>query len=179
MNILITFLLDILKLVLAGTAVFFIAYSVLKPLIENRQRLKIIELKKAALTTTLPLRLQAYERISLLIERINPSNLLVRLHSPGLSVLQMQQLLTAEVQNEFQHNVTQQVYVTQHAWNAVQNLKDQNMLIINQVANVMPPQSTGHELSRQLMEVIMSQEEKALHTIVLDALNFEAKRLLK
>lgn len=128
---------------------------------------------------TIPLQLQAYERLVLLVERISLPNLVGRMNHPQLSARELQVLLLETIKQEFEYNVTQQVYVTQHAWNAVQNLKDQNMLIINQVANVMPPQSTGHELSRQLMEVIMSQEEKALHTIVLDALNFEAKRLLK
>jgi len=128
---------------------------------------------------TVPLQLQAYERLVLLVERISLPNLVGRMNHPHLSARELQVLLLENIKQEFEYNVTQQVYVPQHAWNAVQNLKDQNMLIINQVANVMPAQSTGHELSRQLMEVIMSQEEKALHTIVLDALNFEAKRLLK
>ncbi|WP_256008943.1 hypothetical protein [Desertivirga xinjiangensis] len=159
MDILITFLLDILKFTLAGTAVFFIAYSVLKPLIENRQRLKIIELKKAALSTTLPLRLQAYERISLLIERINPSNLLVRLHSPGLSVLQMQQLLTAEIQNEFQHNVTQQVYVSAQAWNMVRRLKDDTVRLINNSAKGLPYDAAAIELNKTILSHMASVEE--------------------
>ena len=128
---------------------------------------------------TVPLQLQAYERLVLLVERISLPNLVGRMNHPHLSARELQVLLLENIKQEFEYNVTQQVYVPQHAWNAVQNLKDQNMLIINQVANVMPAQSTGHELSRQLMEVIMSQEEKALHTIVLDALNYEAKRLLK
>jgi hypothetical protein len=50
--------------------------------------------------------------------------------------------------------------------------------MINQVANVLPPDAKGSDLSKQLIEVIMTQEEKALHTIVLDALNFEARKLL-
>jgi len=128
---------------------------------------------------TVPLQLQAYERLVLLVERISLPNLVGRMNHPQLSARELQVLLLENIKQEFEYNVTQQVYVTQHSWNAVQNLKDQNMLIINQVANVMPAHSTGHDLSRQLMEVIMSQEEKALHTIVLDALNFEAKRLLK
>ena len=128
---------------------------------------------------TVPLQLQAYERLVLLVERISLPNLVGRMNHPHLSARELQVLLLENIKQEFEYNATQQIYVAQHVWQAVQNLKDQSMLIINQVANVMPPQATGHELSRQLMEVIMSQEEKALHTIVLDALNFEAKRLLK
>lgn len=127
---------------------------------------------------TIPLQLQAYERLVLLVERISLPNLVGRMNHPQLSARELQVLLLENIKQEFEYNATQQVYVTQHSWNAVQNLKDQNMLIINQVANVLPAQSTGHDLSRQLMEVIMGQQEKALHTIVLDALNFEAKKLL-
>jgi hypothetical protein len=65
------------------------------------------------------------------------------------------------------------------AWDAVRNLRDQSMLIINQVANVLPQDATANDLNKQLLEVIINQKEAALHTIVLNALNFEAKKLMK
>ena len=154
MNTFTIFLLDFIKLVAAGAAVFFIAYSVLKSELENSRKVKLIEIKKTALATTLPLRLQAYERMALFIERLNPSSLLVRLHSPGLTVLQMQQLLISEIQNEFNHNVTQQIYLSTDAWSIVRRLKDDTVNLINNSARSLSYDAPSIELSK----VVLSQE---------------------
>ena len=127
---------------------------------------------------TIPLQLQAYERLVLFCERTALPNLVGRMNHPQLSSRELQMLLVENIKQEYEYNISQQVYVSSIAWNAVQNLKDQTLLMINQVSNVLPPDAKGSDLSKQLMEVIMSQQEKALHTIVLDALNFEARKLL-
>jgi hypothetical protein len=124
------------------------------------------------------LQLQAYERLVLLAERIALPNLVGRMHHPQLSARELQMLLVENIKQEYEYNTSQQVYVSTVAWKAVENLKDQTLLIINQISNVLPTEAKGSDLSKHLMEVIMSQQEKALHTIVLDAINFEAKKLL-
>lgn len=126
-----------------------------------------------------PLQLQAYERLVLLTERISLPNLISRISQPNATAKEMQVLLNENIKQEFEYNASQQIYVSPVAWEAVRNLRDQNMLIINQVANVLPPDATGSDLNKQLLDVIMQQEDAALHTIVLNALNFEAKKLMK
>lgn len=125
------------------------------------------------------LQLQAYERLVMLCERISLPTLISRTSAPQLSVQEMQVILAENIKQEFEYNASQQIYVSPGAWSAVQNLKDQNLLIINQVANILPPDAKGTDLNKNLLEVIMNQKEKALHTIVLEALNFEAKKLMK
>jgi hypothetical protein len=127
----------------------------------------------------IPLQLQAYERLVLLCERISIPNLISRLSQPNFSAKEMQLLLIDNIKQEFEYNSSQQIYISSIAWEAVRNLRDQSMLIINQVANVLPPDATASDLNKQLLEVIMNQKEAALHTIVLNALNFEAKKLMK
>ena len=128
---------------------------------------------------TVPLQLQAYERLVLLTERLSLPNLISRITQPNLSAKELQVHLLETIKLEFEYNASQQIYVSPIAWDAVRNLRDQNMLIINQVAGLLPPEATGHELSKKLIEVIMQQQESALHTIVLNALNFEAKKLMQ
>ncbi|HZH94393.1 MAG TPA: hypothetical protein VEY06_00850 [Flavisolibacter sp.] len=125
------------------------------------------------------LQLQAYERLVLLCDRVSIPNLVSRTNEPGMTAREMQFVLINTVKQEFEHNTTQQIYVSQLAWNAVQNLRDQSLLIINQISNVLPPDAKANDLNKQLLEVIMAQNEKALHTIVLEALNVEAKKLMK
>ena len=128
--------------------------------------------------TTRPLQLQAYERLVLLCERISLPSLISRVSQPGLSAREMQLFLLESIKQEFEYNISQQVYVSVLAWDAVRNLRDQSMLIINQIANILPPDAKASDLNKQLLEVIMKQQDKALHTIVLETLNYEAKQLL-
>jgi hypothetical protein len=127
---------------------------------------------------TLNLRLGAYERLVLLAERIALPSLVSRIPAGDLTVRQFQTLLTEQVRQEFDHNLSQQIYVSPQAWQAVGNLKEQNIFIINKVAETLPPQEKGVELSRRILELINTDPKVSLHPIVLEALNFEARKLL-
>jgi hypothetical protein len=125
------------------------------------------------------LQLQAYERLILLADRIALPNLISRVNQPGFSVKEMQSLLTQSIKQEFEHNITQQMYVTSEAWDAIRNLKEQNLLVVNQVASFLPAEATGHDLNKSLLEVLMQNPKASLHNVVSDALSFEAKKLMK
>ncbi|HYH55896.1 MAG TPA: hypothetical protein VD772_04750, partial [Anseongella sp.] len=86
------------------------------------------------LEQTLPLRLQAYERLVLLVERITPSSLLVRKHQPGISAKELNAALIAEVRAEFEHNLAQQLYVSERSWQMVRSLKDETIAMVNGIA---------------------------------------------
>jgi hypothetical protein len=129
--------------------------------------------------TTRPLQLQAYERLAMLAERIALPNLVSRVNIGGMNAREMQLLLLESIKQEYEYNATQQIYVSPVAWEAIKNLKDQNMLIINQVGSTLPPESNGVDLNKRLLEFVMTQKKGALHSIVLEALNYEAKKLMK
>src|SRR3954467_13478790 len=97
------YLLDILKYTSAGVIVFFIAFYVIRTYYDKVKMIGLLELKKTTQAHTLPLRLQAYERMVLLIERINPANMLVRLHISDISASEMQQLVISYIRTEFLH----------------------------------------------------------------------------
>jgi hypothetical protein len=134
--------------------------------------------KPESVISTTPLKLQAYERLILLADRIALPNLISRSNQPGLSVREMQNLLIQTIRSEFDHNITQQIYVSPEAWDAIRNLKEQNMLIINQVASFLPESATGQDLNKSLLEMVMQTPKASLHHIVSDALSFEAKKIL-
>ena len=128
---------------------------------------------------TLQLQLQAYERLILLTERITLQNLIQRLNDPHLSGRDMQMLLTQTIRQEFDHNITQQLYVSNEAWDAVKNLKEQNIHIINQVASYLPADVSGADLNKQLLEMIVQNPKVSLHNVVSEVLSFEAKKLMR
>ena len=79
---------------------------------------------------------------------------------------------------KFEYNLSQQIYVAPTAWQAVSNLKEQNIYIVNQVANSLPPDAKGSELSRRIVDLLNADPQVSLHPIVLEALNFEAKKIM-
>jgi hypothetical protein len=143
----------------------------------NTKRQK--NLKNESTFSTRPLQLQAYERLVVLTERISLPNLVSRTNQPGFSAREMQLLLLESIKQECEYNSSQQIYVSPVAWQALINLKEQNMLIINQVAQTLPADAKGIDLSKKIMEIIIAQDKNALHNIVLDALNYEARKMMK
>jgi hypothetical protein len=127
---------------------------------------------------TKPLRLQAYERLVLLCERIALPNLISRVSQPGLSAREMQFLLLESIKQEYEYNASQQIYVSEAAWNAVRSLRDQNLLMINSIAKSLPQEATASELNRRLMEAMMQEEKAAVHTYAANILNTEAKKIM-
>jgi hypothetical protein len=159
-----SFLLSILAIILA-------VYSIFKP--NNQNSTAAAEGFKS-----MPLRLQAYERLVLLTERISLPNLISRLNQPGISVQEMKLILTENIKQEFEHNSTQQLYVSQVGWDAVRSLKEQNIMIIHKIAATLQPDASASELNRKLMEVLISQPNIAMHELVLQTLNLEAKKIM-
>lgn len=127
---------------------------------------------------TKQLQLHAYERLILLAERIALPNLISRVNIPGLSINEMQVLLTGTIRQEFDHNITQQMYVSPEAWSAVKNLKDQNIHIINQVASYMPADASGTDLNKAMLEMLVQNPKSALHDVVSEVLSYEAKKVM-
>jgi hypothetical protein len=125
---------------------------------------------------TLKFRMQAYERLTLLADRISLKNLVTRTTYSNLNVVELQLVLLQTIRAEYDHNVSQQIYVSVEMWKAISNLKDQNIYIINQIAANMPNQAPAVELSKLILDYTANANAD-LGLIVLNALQFEAKQL--
>ncbi len=164
------FLLDLFKYLLAGCVVvgvanwmFWIKYN------SHVFNLKTLEAGHAARKEVLPLRLQAHERLVLLIERINPVNAVVRLHRPDLDAKAFEHLLIEEIRAEYQHNITQQLYVSDVSWSVTGRVRDNTIALIRNAGAGLPAGATARELSAVLLAHIAALDENpydmALKTI--------------
>ena len=124
------------------------------------------------------LRLQAYERVTLLAERIGLTNVLSRIPAAGLSARQMQGAMADEIRQEYEYNISQQIYMTPEIWKAVKNLKEQNIYIVNQVGATLPPKATAVDLNKQIIEFLINHPDSSMQDLVLEAINHEAKRIM-
>ena len=153
------YLLDILKYTVSGLGVVWIAFYLIKPYLERGERLQLLEFKKAVSNQTMPLRLQAYERAVLFIERINPANLLIRLNGPAYNAHELYKLIVEDIRNEYQHNITQQIYVSSRAWAVVKRVKEDTLGIVNSAVKSLPDTATGLELSKIILGRLSQLED--------------------
>jgi hypothetical protein len=153
------YLLDIVKFTVAGVGVVWVAFYLLKPYLEKGERMQMLELRKTISGQTLPLRLQAYERLVLLMERINPANMLLRLNATAYSAHDLYSLVAEEIRNEFQHNITQQVYVSSRCWAVVKHVKDDTLNIVNNAVKSLPENASGLDLSKTILGYLSQLED--------------------
>lgn len=134
-------------------------YFFVKDDVKKYFNLKSIELNKESRAHLLPLRLQAHERLIIFIDRINPVNLFVRLHQPGFTVKELQSVILNEIRTEYQHNITQQLYLSPMAWAVVKQLKEDTIGMVNNVAHTLAPDANGIELSKTVLQHMATIEE--------------------
>ncbi len=145
------------KILLPASIVLYGVYLMVKSFINKEIELKRLEVRSRSIETILPNRLQAYERICLFLERISPPNLLLRLNNPIYSARELHKILLDEIRNEYNHNVSQQIYMSEEVWNMVRNAKEDLVIMINEGSAAMGPESTGLDLSRKIFELTMEK----------------------
>ena len=163
------------NIVLGAIFMFFIAIAWL--LAEFKGMKDNINERLGINNEVLKLKLQALERFTLYAERSSLKNLIARTSASGITVVDLQLSLLDTLRSEYEYNVTQQIYIDPKMWKAIGNLKDQNTFIINQLAATLPSDGNAIELSKRILEYVASTDAE-LNIVVLNALQFEAKRLL-
>lgn len=151
-------LVEFIKILLPAAVVLYAVYLIVRAFIQRELDLKKLEVRGRSIETILPARLQAYERIILLLERMSPQNLLVRLNNPAFSAKDFQKILLDEIRNEYNHNVSQQVYMTEEVWNQVRNAKEDLIVIINDAASQLGATATSMDLAKRIVQATMERK---------------------
>ncbi|MBL7865033.1 MAG: hypothetical protein JNK10_09170 [Cyclobacteriaceae bacterium] len=146
------------KILLPASIVLYAVYLTVKSFINKEIELKRLEVRSRSIETILPNRLQAYERICLFLERMSPPNLLLRLNNPIYSAKELHKILLDEIRNEYNHNVSQQIYMSEDVWNMVRNAKEDLTIMINEASSGMGPEATGLDLSRKIFELTLEKQ---------------------
>lgn len=105
----------ILPAVVTGLVAYYIFRDMLKQQ-TNYQKMQVLSEKKKE---TLPIKLKACERMLLFCDRINPSKLVIRVHPISNKPKDYANLLASTIEQEFEHNLVQQLYVSQQTWVAI------------------------------------------------------------
>lgn len=177
MNYLDTFL-EILKYILPSVVVLIATFLIVNKFLVTETRKKQLAVFQDGLKASLHLRLLAYERLAIFVERISPRSLIVRLYQSNMTVKDLQIAAVHAIREEFEHNLSQQIYVSTQVWGTVQSIKEQQLVMINQMASTLNPDASAKELHKMILDYIMTTEDKLPTDIALEVINNEAKLVL-
>ncbi|MEO9482128.1 MAG: hypothetical protein ABJG47_01725 [Ekhidna sp.] len=149
---------DLLKITIPAALMLYLAYLLVRSFLQKQLDEIAFSVRQKNQEIVVPIRLQAYERIVLLLERITPSNLISRLSSSDYTAEEFQQILIHEIRNEFNHNLSQQVYMSDSAWTYVTTAVEQTISIVNSSTNSLDEKAKGFDLARAILENTAGEE---------------------
>ncbi len=152
--------------------------SEVKAFIEKDIKIRITEQKHARWKESQPVKLQAYERLILFLERIAPNSILMRVSRSGITATQLHSDLLATVRAEFEHNLSQQLYVSDAAWQEVKDAKESMIKLFHLAYKLAGNNSSGMQMSSQIFEQAMKLDDLPTQHAI-DFLKTEAREMLE
>lgn len=149
---------DLLKITLPALILLIAMVLLAKSYIDRDYKIRLLELRMQNAQTVLPIRLQAFERMTLFLERITPSNLLIRVSGGGQTATDYHRILMNEIRNEYTHNLSQQIYMSAQAWDLIQSAKENVITLVNKAYHELPDKTRGTDLAKRVLETIIAQE---------------------
>ncbi len=152
-------MIDILKITLPALLVFLTAFLLLDRQQKVEMRKRQLESKENNSTITLPIRLRAYERLMLVLERTIPNYLIVNTIKSGMNCIELQTQLIASIRQEFAHNVAQQIYVSTELWSAFKMAQESLIQLVNSCAVRLQPNGDATQLAEYIIQVYNSTDD--------------------
>jgi hypothetical protein len=156
------YVVDLLKIILPAGLVIYGMYIITVSFLKKEWNQRNLELKTKNSEVILPVRLQAGERLCLLLERITPNNLIRRINQGGLSATELHMQLIAEVREEFNHNLAQQIYFSDETWESIRNGVEQVITLINRAYQDLNKDAVGLDLAKRIFQLAMEQQHDTL-----------------
>jgi hypothetical protein len=151
-------IIDLLKYTVPSIITGAVAYLMINKMFQQENRRHFAEVKKENLKYTTPVRLQAHERLMLLLERTDPVKVVNRVIKPGMTAKSMQLAIIGEIKQEFDHNITQQLYVSGKSWSEVIKAKDDAIKLVTVVAASVDHSADALDFSKALIKVQAEQQ---------------------
>jgi hypothetical protein len=148
-----------LDFILPAVLVMMLAVYMLNKVLNHDHTRRVFEYKKSAAKQMVPLRAQAYERLTLFLERMQPTNLLVRVQLPNMKSMSLHASLIQTIRSEYDHNMSQQVYISDEAWDLINQAKDQLITVINEQVTSVAPNSDASDLGKLIIESSLEEHK--------------------
>ncbi len=151
---------ELLKILIPAAAVLYGMYLTIQTFLQKQFEQKQLELKQKNVEIITPLRLQAYERMTLFLERITPNSLLLRLNNTGMEASDYQTFILHEIREEFSHNIAQQIYISHEAWEKIRQAMNEVLALVNTSAAEVSPDSPALNLSKKIFEKVITENKQ-------------------
>ncbi len=168
--------LELLKYTLPALIVFLTAFVLIRGFIKSEEQRRERELSESTQKTVLPIRLQAYERMALLLERISPESLVLRVNKPGMTAKQLHGELLASIRAEYEHNLSQQVYISNEAWERIRTARSNVINLVNAAADLLKEDATAITFSQKIFEQVVQLKSPPIQE-ALDYMKEEIRKL--
>jgi len=155
--------LEILKFTVPAMSVVFVVYLMLRQYFESEHQRQMLEIRSKQQSTTLPIRLGAYERLSMFCERISIPAMIIRVRADGTNAAQLRMALLIAIQQEYEHNITQQVYVSDNLWKIIQISREDVESTINHVYQSVDPDTDSREYATALFDFLKDKPVLPIH----------------
>ena len=165
---------DILKIVLPAILVLLTAYLLIDKLLRSEIKRRNFELRKESLSTLTPIRLRAYERLILVLERTTPTALILNVAKPGMTNMELHTQLLASIRQEFSHNLSQQIYVSNEIWTCIRSAQESLLRLVNTCASKCNPANSANELSERIIQVYNASNQTPTE-VAIDLLKKEVR----
>lgn len=142
---------EILKYMLPSMVVMATTWILVRSFFQHERQCKELALKPELQKASLSVRMQAYERLVLLLERLQPAGLILRTNIQGMNAVSLHAALLQAVREEFDHNLSQQLYVSPEAWALVKKSREQTIQLINSAAAQTGPDSSTADLAEKIL----------------------------
>ncbi len=149
---------DFLQIVIPAGLVLYAVFLIVRSFLNKQFQENHMQLRADTTKTALPLRLQAYERMAIFLERITPNNLISRLNDGSYNVAQFQHILVHDIKQEFYHNLSQQIYMSDEAWELTRQAMENTISTINHAAQGLDPEAPSIDLARKIFEQVLSSD---------------------
>tara|TARA_B110000503_G_C6991407_1_gene347511 strand:+ start:336 stop:857 length:522 start_codon:yes stop_codon:yes gene_type:complete len=165
-------MLEILKYTVPSVVIFVGMYFILNSFFNSEERKREFKYRTDNQKVITPIKLQAFERMILFLERVNLSNLVMRTFSNGMTAKALQSKMHATIREEYEHNIALQLYIPNNTWKMIRSSKEETVKVINNCADQLNDGASGLELSQFILELV-GKVETTPTDIAIDALKNE------
>ncbi len=160
-------LMEIIKYIIPSLIVFFTTWWLVTNFLKQERWRLSEKYRQESTSSLLKVRLQAYERLLLFLERISPDQLLLRNTPPDIPASDYQQMLLENIRNEYEHNLIQQLYISAKSWELVDHARMWIIILVNDSAERLDANASANELAIAVIENEMSAKINHINAAIM------------
>lgn len=157
---------DLIMIIIPAAIVFFVAHHFTTKFFQEEREKRRHEIKQVKLNKISPLKVQAFERLTIFLDRITPENLILRNTSKDFNATQFKHKMVRSVQEEFNHNISQQLYISDQSWTMIKLAMEYVLGTIEACYKIMPENAKGTDLGKAILVELQERDQNPVQAAI-------------